>query len=93
MAKLITPTISTQVHPNDPPYFSLQEMQEAVGGYIQFVYLKDGEILVIDDEGKMKGKDPNWQATILAHANQAISPNDLIVGDALYCDAGKIDPD
>ena len=98
MAKLIHAStkklgaILEEVLPKNPPYFSLSEMQYFVGGYIEFIHLPEGEIMVIDDEGKLKGKDPNWAATTLAHTHKAIWPQDIIMGDALYCNAGEIDP-
>ena len=80
------------LYPKNPPYFTLEEMQAAVGGYIEFIHLPDNEILVIDEEGKLKGKQLNWNATYLAHAHNAIYESDYIAGDALYCDPGEIDP-
>ena len=98
MAKIIyakphaVKTLPRYLYPENPPHFSLEEMQAAVGGYIHFIYLPDHEILVIDEEGKLKGKQLNWNATYLAHAHNAIYESDYIAGDALYCDPGEIDP-
>ena len=50
---------------------TLGEMQRIVGGYIQAVYwFSDPVALVCDDEGKLKGYEPN----------RAIAGKDIIVG-------------
>lgn len=75
--------------------FSLEELQGYVGGYIEIVYLRVQTVvmnlMVIDEEGKLKGKPINERATTLARFAQAIFPNDVIVGDALLCDPEEID--
>jgi hypothetical protein len=62
--------------------FGLKEMQEIVGGYLQIVHLKDGRLMVINEEGKMDHLDYNEQATHL-YNNQY----DFIVGDVIVTPA------
>ena len=62
---------------------TLEECQEIVGGYVQLVYLSNDDIMVIDEEGKLKNKPVNPQATIQATRDKAIFNNDWIAGDAI----------
>jgi hypothetical protein len=38
---------------------SLDSMQAAVGGYIEFVKLQNGKLLVVNEEGVLEGLPPN----------------------------------
>ena len=42
---------------------TLEKMQEFVGGYIQIVENKDGDQFIIDEEGRLKGKPVNPDAS------------------------------
>lgn len=55
----------------------LEAFQQAVGGYIETVTLADKTVMIVDEEGRLKGKPHNAKAS-------AISSLD-IVGDALVC--------
>lgn len=68
------------VTPKNGTDFSLEELQTIVGGYIEIVYDKDGNLIVLDSEGKFKDKGINAAATSL-YGN----PYDVIVGNVLYC--------
>ena len=61
----------------------LADMQRAVGGRIEAVYLHYGAVGFIDEEGKLKEKAGNLTATIGAQSAQAIMPDDVIAGDML----------
>lgn len=39
-----------------PENDQLDCLQEAVGGYIEIVYLDDGRLMILDDEGKLKAR-------------------------------------
>ena len=69
--------------------FSLEELQTIVGGYIEVVSLRDGRLIVCDEEGKPKGKDRNNKATDIFQA--AMPTNDFLVGDVLICKEDQID--
>ena len=61
---------------------SLEKLQKMVGGYIQVVDAYNGDQIVMDEEGKMKGKSINYEATkhwIGENANAY----DYVVGDAV----------
>ena len=85
MATLIKPDGTLiDVHPENGTDFSLSELQELVDGYIEIINLRNGEILVINEEGKGQ-YDINKLATDIALGFEAIFPNDFIVGDVLLC--------
>ena len=52
---------------------TLAEMQKFVGGYIEVVYASNGDQIVLDEEGRLKGKEINIVDDEVAN----------IVGDAL----------
>ena len=56
---------------------TLEALQAAVGGYIETVKLDDDCTLVNDEEGRLKGKPVNLNASLLAVCR--------IRGDALVC--------
>ena len=64
------------------PHWKLEELQALVGGYIEVVGTVDGRFLVIDEEGKLKKKPLNIQATRL----YVFGRHDPIVGTALLFD-------
>jgi hypothetical protein len=66
---------------------TLKEMQEVVGGYIEFLYLKDNLVMVVNEEGKMVGLPFNARATQLIKENNI---NDIIVGDVLVINKNLI---
>lgn len=68
--------------------FELDELQAIVGGYIEVVNLRDGRLIVVDEEGKPKGKERNHKATDIFHS--VFGNNDFIVGDALVCGVNEI---
>jgi hypothetical protein len=52
-------------------------------GVGEVVRLNNGEVMLIDEEGKLKNYAVNKFATSIAHLNEAIYPHDCIVGDAI----------
>jgi hypothetical protein len=80
---LYTDGTMKKVTPQDGKNFSLAELQEIVGGFIEIVPAKqEGKVLVIDEEGKNKGKIANVAAT----AFYPFGDEDPIAGNALICD-------
>jgi hypothetical protein len=57
----------------------------------EVVRLNNGELLLIDEEGKLKNYPINEKATSLAHLHEAIYPHDCIVGDALLFDENEFE--
>jgi len=66
--------------PLDPEEgYSLAELQAMVGGYVEVVQLPndDGLIMIVNEEGRLKGLPENWAASGIAGRR--------IVGPALVC--------
>ena len=78
--KLLKPDGSVVDYPPAGKAYKLEELQKAVGGYIEVVSLKGGYIMVINEEGKLNGLPINQKATDL-YGN----PRDHVVGNALVC--------
>ena len=56
----------------------LRALQYAVDGYIETVGLKDGAVMIVDEEGMLKGKAYNTLASLIA--GTGIHGTALIVG-------------
>ena len=85
MATIIkTDGTKQNIEPKDGKTFSLKELQEAVGGYIELVPLNDGKLLVCDEEGKLKANAQiNEEASRIA--------NQQIVGQVIIIDKDQIE--
>ena len=62
--------------------WTLNDLQTLVGGYIEVGRTLDGKFLVLDEEGKLKGKPLNIQATWMYQYGR----RDPIVGDVVIID-------
>ena len=71
------------VEPKNGRDFQLSELQKVVGGYIETVNTIDGRLMIVNDEGKLKGLPFNQEATKLIRY-------DVIVGDVLVCSRKQI---
>ena len=77
-----------ECQPANGKHYTLEELKKAIGGgYIEIVKTRDGRLLVIDEEGKLKGFPVNPVSTALYF----YGGQDPIVGDVLVCDNGTID--
>lgn len=54
-------------------------LKETVGGWLEAVSLPDGTMYV-DEEGKLKGVEPNPIATMFARMSKALRDDDYIAG-------------
>lgn len=60
--------------------YTLKQLQEIVGGYIELVYLGDGRLMVVNEGGYRQRLETNYLATEAAkHIGHTI------VGPALIC--------
>jgi hypothetical protein len=75
---------SREVLPANGKDFTLEELQALVGGWIEYLYLPDGRILVINEEGKMMAMKYNCSASIYG-VQAGIAHDDFVVGDAVLC--------
>lgn len=84
MAQLIgaNNTQSTLV-PNNDGMFTLQELQGVVKGYIEIIALPDGNVMVMNEEGKLRQLPYNRIAT--EKARGVIGFDDFISGDVVIC--------
>jgi hypothetical protein len=71
------------ITPKESECFSLKELQDYVGGYIEILNLENDYIMVIDEEGLLKKKKLNKHATKLFGAP--------IVGDVVVCKSQMVD--
>jgi len=67
---------------------TLKELQDCVNGYVEFVFLENNQILVVNEEGKLNNLQYNPLATNLAMNTGNV---DYIVGNALLIDSRFID--
>jgi hypothetical protein len=89
MAQIIkTSGAVIETKPKNGTDFQLDELQSIVGGYIEVVSLRDGRLIVCDEEGKLKGKERNNKATDILHS--VFNNNDFMVGDVLVCNENEI---
>lgn len=73
-----------EVFPKDGKAFTLEEAQSMVGGYIEVVHLDGDNVLVCDEDGRLKNKERNEMATFNA-ARLGYKGNEYLVGDVLFC--------
>ena len=79
---------TVEVKPKSGKTFSLSELQDFVEGYIEIVNLRDGKIMVVNEEGKLKNLPFNHAATkIYAETH---FDREVIVGNALVCKSTEI---
>jgi hypothetical protein len=81
----------TEVTPKSGNSFTLEELQEHVGGYIEIIRLTNKCLMVVNEEGKLLNMPFNSEATDIARQHKAIYPNDMIVGNALVAQESMID--
>lgn len=67
------------IMPKKSNEFTLEELQQIVDGHIELVYLSDGRIMIINEEGKLNGFEYNAEATKLFDS----SKGDYIVGNVV----------
>ena len=75
--------------PKNGKTFALTEMQEIIGGYVEPIRLNDGRMIIVDEDGKSKGKAVNIPTTNILRRDHYTT--DYIVGTAIVCDADMLD--
>lgn len=78
----------TEIEPKNGSDFSLEELQQLVGGSIEIIPYQDEQVFVVNEEGKLSQLPYNKKATeklFLAHYT-----NDYFVGDVLICPTSMI---
>ena len=81
-------------HPEDK-VFTYIKLKAMVGYPIEFVPLPSGKIMIVNEEGKLRGLLKNEKATAYFKKEYPIEKyphnNELIVGNALICDADELE--
>ena len=72
------------IMPKNGTDFDLWELQEIVGGYVEFIHLPNQRIMIVDEDGKAKRKPVNEKATKLLQ-EAFTNRHQTIVGDVLVC--------
>ena len=62
---------------------TLKQLQEMVGGYIEVVYAENGDQIILDEEGRLKGKPINIKASETWLGDKWDNDTANIVGDAV----------
>lgn len=75
------------VSPAKGKYFTLKELQNYVGGYIETLPVATKQLMVVNEEGKLNNLPTNKRATEIAIENCVF---DVIVGDVLICLTNEI---
>lgn len=75
--------------PKNGTTFELEEMQKIVDGNIEIVRLRDGRMIIVDEDGKSKDKAVNIPATNILRRDHFTT--DYIVGTAIVCDADMLE--
>ena len=68
---------------------TLKEAQAFVGGYVECITFPNGDVLIINEEGKLIGLPLNPEATLLwkmtfDNDNYITGRKDVVVGPAIY---------
>ena len=78
-----TDGLTTVVRPKDGKNFTLGEMYDLIDtDMIQTIVVPGRKIMVMDEEGKRKGKKVNAKATAIART-AGIAPDDMVVGKVI----------
>ena len=67
----------------------LKGAQEFVGGYVECITFPNGDVLIVNEEGKLRGLPLNPEATLLwkitfDNDNYITGRKDVVVGPAIY---------
>lgn len=77
---LLKPDGTSQIFlPSKGGKFSLKELQDLVGGYIERVRLPGSMVLIVDEEGIPKGLPFNQLATDATHGQHEIYGNAVLL--------------
>ena len=91
MALLIKSNGTTkEIEPRNGVYFSLVELQKYVDGYIEPIFLNNGQLLVVNEEGGLYDYPQNEKATQIAIEHHALFEGDHIAGDVVFCDEAEV---
>lgn len=80
-----------KIEPKNKKNFTLKELYEILDcDTIEVVYLSNGNIMIIDENGKLLDKRYNDYATNILRTDNPDN-RDFIVGNALVCNSSELD--
>lgn len=95
MALVITPNYEVTPIEPDNGKFTLELLQSIVEGYIEIVHIGNDELMVVNEEGRLRGMEANDVATTYLNIRKLyVGENPVttpIVGIALFCKCSEID--
>lgn len=68
-----------KITPENGVFFTLKELQNYVGGYIELLLTNDNRTMIVNEEGRLKNLEVNEEASKLTESI-------IIVGDVVVCD-------
>ena len=77
------------VEPKNGSDFQYDELHSLIGGLIEIVWLNNEDLMVVDEEGKLKDLPFNEKATEI-YGSIFGESTDFIIGDALICKNNQI---
>lgn len=80
----------TEVSPLNNKNYSLKEMKDIVGGYIEILHdlTTNQNVMVVNEEGKLEGLAFNKEGTRIL---RSWGYDDFVVGDVLLCSSDRIE--
>lgn len=81
---------AVETQPKNGKDFKLKELQELVGGNIEILHVGRDTIMVVDEEGRLKGKEFNFFASSLYWEVFGYNGSNHLVGDVLICPARMV---
>lgn len=73
------------IQPEEDDKFTLAQMQELVGGFIEYVQLPNKMVMVVNEEGILRNLPVNVFATSLLLKTFGEKLTQMIYGDVLIC--------
>jgi len=92
MARLIKTDGTEEIVLPAGPKWTFKELQKHVGGYIEYMPSVGKLRMIMDEDGRMKGKPVNAKATKIVTeclTGRALRYQPVIVGDVLILDQGE----
>jgi len=77
-----------KIYEHSPTY---EEVKDFIGGWLEAIELSNGDLMLMDEEGKIKGLSANSKATAIWNFN--FGPTDVICGNVAIIPKAKRDPE
>lgn len=77
-----------EVKPKNNKYYTLKELQEMIGGYIEHIHLTNKYSAIVDEEGRLKNLSTNVKASNEFYNLMGFKYS--ICGNVLICETKRI---